>query len=695
MTDTWRSRAVSADQGQPNGPAREPSAPVQAPATDWRNRAVSPDSGQAPLSGEVRADPDRSAGFFRNFIAGPMNPDQQIRYFAQERFPDMPIDEAMGRYGVTDDKRVYYTGDDGQRYLESTGAASTLGRTTSEMIPGVAGAAGFAVTGGPVSPITGAAGGALAAGGARYGQELLADYMSGEPSSTVAKTQEAIGEAALDVAGTGAGALIAKGVNSKVLKQLAGRARQSAQDLMVTAKRDFGIDLSWAEASNLKSLIQRQQYLNRAPGSMDPLYDRYLARMPQIRQAVDNFIDSLGGSGSAVQAADDVIGAARSSIDKLKTARTTQTAPLYRAAYAAAPTVDASSVRAAIGRQMQNATGSYKSFLREKLGELGDAASVSSEKLHNIRQDLDAAMRGQLTRYADIQPRDVQQIEALRAPIDNVLKGVPGFQAADAEFARLSGPIDQAAREMTGQIANKRLPDIASLSNQLFNGKAIDLDAFKAVRDRIYAESPEAWQSMVRWHLATQWDTVTRRGAPGEVRNLGTRFVRAIWGAGDDKQAALMRAALDHEPDAKRALTTLVDVLNATGRALYEGSPTQPLQAQAREAASEAMSASPIGRVAQTGRLASFEALPRVAQWVQEMLTGAYNARLADALFDPNFQQAMAQVRRSGPKTQVGIQATMRALLQGADAVTGASEQIGSLVPTGAGARPQAAGAAP
>lgn len=358
----------------------------------------------------------------------------------------------------------------------------------------------------------------------------------------------------------------------------------------------------------------------------------------------------------------------------MKAARTMQTAPLYEAAYAAVPEVSVAPVKRVLASERRMATGTYREFLDAVAKEIGDGDTIPTQKLHNIRQDLDTAAQGMLKKYADLQPKDMRGISAIRGPVDSALKGVQGFADADKAFAGLSGPIEQAQREIVGQIANKRLPDVAGLGRQIFNAKSVDVKGLQAVRDRIIAENPGAWDSLVKWHLANTFDDATKGGAPGQVRNLGMRFVRRVWGDGTGKQAKLMRESLAHRPDVLESFETMMDVFGTMNRGMVEGSQTHPLMAQAGEAAAEAMSASPVMRAGQASRFVSADVGGRVNEFITEAMTGKYNTRFAEAMWEPNFQQAMKVIKKAGPKPQVAVQIMMRVLTRGVDAAVGGTE---------------------
>lgn len=655
--------------------AVEPEAP-----RNWLDK-VSEGPGTPIQGAEVLSDPNRSGGFWRNFAAGGMLPDQRIAFFASQRFPNEPIDEAIKRYGYNpDNDAVYWLDDKGNENYERSSWLDSFGRGFAEAIPAVTGLLG-ATAGTPMGWVGMGAGSVMGASGGKYALRVIGDAMSGVPSSVWDKIGDASTEGLLDLVATGAGKLIVKGFKSPIFDALKKdkTLRKDTEKFMEVAREKFGIDLTWAEASNLQAAVKRQDYLaNTAPESAEKIRDRYLKRMPQIQAAVDDFVQRVSPSSTMNQAANDMVGAARRALDDEAAKITATTGPMYRQAYQTQPEVPTDGIRQAIADLGQTAVGDFRQFLASTLKDIPEG-KASTELVHNVRKHIDKAMRGGISKYPDIDKQALARLEAVRAPIDKTLKAIPGFAAADTQHAAMSTVLEAMQKSLPGNLASQTKPDIAGLAGMLFERRGVDPAALRAVKSQIMAVpgGAAAWDGMVKWHIAQQWDKATRNGVPGEVRNLGRSFVSALWGDGRGKKGELLKAAVEHHPTLKKDLQTLVDVLSATGRAIREGSQTAGRLGEAQAIRREAMASTKTGQATRALRGITLELPTRAADFVEGVMVGRYNEQIADALFEPDFKEALKMARKNGPKSQAAIQGTLRALIQTTDAFSETSDQAG------------------
>lgn len=665
-------------------PAAEP-LPVEPPRKSYSERLLEPrTSMDQPGPAQPIADPEKSSGILTNMAAATMFPQQQIVFYASKRFPGEDIEDAVKRYKVSGG-RVMYKGRDGQTYYEDDSTLDQLAMATVETgVPVATGLAGM-LAGSPAGPIGAAGGGIMGAAAGDAAKRFVGDMMAPEMSSLLDKLYSASMEGLLDVGGTAAGSLIVKGIKSKPLKELSRYAQAEAETLIQVAKNRFGIDLSLGEASNLKSLLRRQQFLNRTGDAGDKLQDRYLSRMGDINNAVDDFLRQVSPTGSAVEATNLARDASEESIRSLRKAISDEVAPLYQQAYRETGPIDVDNVVGMVQRKAGVLAGEAQASMRQVANVLrnGEVVRTSLEELHNSRMAIDdlidRAQKGEVPGWSGANMRHLTEV---REALDAKLKDAhPAFREADETFARRtqteSVPL---ARSVVGDIARQRTDDVAAIGRKLFNRDAIDETAFTAARDRITAENPEAWDSIVRWHLQNEWNRVMKGAKPGEVRDIGGRFSRAVFG--DGKQQTLMREALANRPQVQSTFDTLMEVLNATSRGLREGSPTQPLQEEARQAGREAAQSTGIARMVGAGRYLSADIVKDLSARFSDISAGKYNSRFADAIFEPEFQQAMAFIQAVGPKTRAGVQASARFLLQWLDDAINGTERIRERVET-------------
>lgn len=679
--------------------------PVAAPSpdkTDWYSEITrGQEMRAAPFKAKPVADDSAKGASALTAARASLAPDvaDQIKRFAASRFPDMPLEMAVRRYGVIDGN-IVYADQDGNFAREvpsvtgGEGVTDTLGRAgkwlASQAGPAIP--AGAAAVAGTVMGPTGAsipvAGGAAAI--ADVGRQALDRALAGE-SVTDIDPLNAAGQALLNAGGQGAGVGFTKLMTRNPLgvaafdkaAALDPAKRAEISALEAEAKRR-GIDLTAGQATNMRSLKVQERQLGRKPETMDIMAD-FAERQQgeQVPAAIRAEIDSITGKPVSAETGINQFRTAAADVEKAANeARQAAASPLYQEAFGAnrsvaSPLIDRI-VRTPAGKdalqfaieRMQNRmtlagvpdpelTAALKEAV--ELGKAdpskgGVASGLKLETWDLVKQGLGEAERAAKARALNgngkmSDARDIGDLRrALTKELDrlditaqagpNSLKPEGGAYArARAAFGDASEEIDALKDGGVGFINKMSGMDRRQIVERVFSGQNMLPEEVARIRAHFASAGklPDFEAGMSVW-LSDKLADAMKVNASGSAGNVAGKFYKSVWG--DPRQREIVRSALG--PEKSLGVEKLMDVIQAAARSLPEGSPT------ATDMGSNALQG--VGRGLQVaGKLASpqtyLNAGTELVAGVNALREPAARVRLAEALTSGDYARELARLR--------------------------------------------------
>lgn len=567
-------------------------APKNAPSgsvTDELLYGARATSGQQAGSGEFPAlgpkpiaDPSRAAGFGASVLGGiPTDKQAAIRVFAQQR--GIPA----SRYQVVDGDIVYQA-DDGNYYKEVVGPVASAGYyapDVAEMVPDIlAGVASAPLTmAGPLG-VAGAAGftGSVSAL-SNYARQKLAGLIGGqELNPTEVALSGILGGVAETVPA------IRKGiVERRTARDIAQMNVPMIDSLKAKAGR-LDIPLTPAELSSLASLTSQQKVLTNIPDSQVKMQKFYREREKKVQSAVDDYLGTISKVQDSSEAGSMGFQALEAQKEKLIQERAAAVEPLYTSAFAASVPVDTKPVIGQIDSMLkvQPANGKAAAYLKKMKGLLqrevpalddqgNQITKIGTEDrlpvLQNAKFEMDSLFKEDAFSSLDKKMQgDLTQIK--NTLLEQMGKDNPDYLAANAEFERLSGPLNEFNRRITGSSLLQIPKDnLKNFSRRIFENPSPE--TVRYAKEQIIAGGGEdAWNAVTRSYLEDAWQTAKKpaKSQQGDKFDTGNTWQNIL--LGDEKSKAAIRVALGKTE--YQALRDLSQVLQAAGSVKKLGSDT-------------------------------------------------------------------------------------------------------------------------
>jgi hypothetical protein len=608
----------------------------------------------------LQSDPARAAGAGAALGAGFIDkPEVKAAYFAAKRFPDLPPQEALKRYGYGEDGKVYYQADDGKFYFEvpeewswsgagkkilggvgdavASAPAAVTGILTAPMI--AAGPAGAATSLG----LTGAAG--AAGEGVRQG---IGNMIAGDPISVsdMAKT------GAIDAATQGIGGAWMKSAERYAARDIKKLDPAGVANLKNKATA-AGVDLTPAQLTNLPSLRNQQRLLSGMDASADTMEKFYARQAGQVDTEMARFLRNMSPQDSSELAGQAGRKAAQDAIITLKRERAAVARPLYEETWAQTQIGDPSQlpqVKDLLARVPANIINDARALAKIEGDAIGDPRQ-SFKGLHYIKVAIgDALKTGPQTGMVGMKKGALTKLEQeFVAEMDKLsardISGAPLYRKAREVYAHMSPQVDEAGEGLAGIIAKLKDTNAKEAANKLLGRNAGPL-AMSQAKKLIQKQDPEAWQALKRAYLEDVWQASSKQFASSNPAAAGAKYEAAL--RGDQKQWRILSEAL--EPAEKRALSDLLDVLEATGRGLRGNS----------ETVEKGVSRANMGREA-TGLLGTAAAVAdspgkafhgQLGEWLREVQLGNHAEKVAEIITSPDGMRKLAQLRKLSPNDQ-------------------------------------------
>lgn len=604
------------------------------------------------------SDPSMGAGVARSFMGGiPTDKQAAITYFAQKR--GIPA----SRYTIIDGD-IAYQADDGQFYKEVSGVLPTAAYyapDVAEMVPdllagvvsapltmlgplGVAGAAGFT-------------GGAAALSNAA--RQLVAGQTAGQEFSPTEVAVSGLLSGAAETVPA-----IRKGfVERRTVKDIAQMNAPLVSSLRAKAGQ-LDIPLTPAEISGLASLMSQQKVLGNIPESQVKLQKFYRAREQKVQSAVDDYLGTISKVQDQSQAGSMGFEALEARKQQLIDERAAAVEPIFESAFASSVPVDTAPVISKIDSflKTQPQNGRAASYLKKMKGlferEMPGLDAAGQEittkgienrlpVLQNIKFELDSMFNEDAFKSLD------KKVQGNLAEVKNTLlqqmgKDNPDYIAANAEFERLSGPLNEFNKRVTGSSLLQIPKDnLKNFSRRIFENPSPDTVKY-AKEQIIKGGGEDAWNAVVRSYLEDAWMAAKKpaKTQQGDKFDTGNTWQNIL--LGDEKSKAAIRVSLGKTE--YQALRDLAKVLEAAGSVKKLGSDTAFNQLITEELVKNPPMTSMTTAVARTvGGIKLDQPAKVISDWAIRRDAAANADEIASIITSPDGIERLRQLRQMSP----------------------------------------------
>ena len=511
----------------------------------------------------------------------PTDKQAAIRYFAKQR----GIPES--RYQVIDGD-IAYQAEDGKFYKEVVGALPTAGyyaADVAEMVPDTV----AAILSAPLAAAGpfGLLGAATITGGTAAGTNYARQKVGGLIGGQEVNPAEVAISGGLSALGEAAPAIRKGFVERRTVKDIGQLNMPMVDSLRAKAGR-LDIPLTAAEISDLASLTSLQKVLTNIPDSQVKMQKFYKGREKKVQAAVDDYLGTISKVQDQSQAGAMGFEALEARKQQLIDERAAAVEPIYKKAFEASVPVDT----APVIRKIDNLLKTYspnskpaaylnriKSLFERDVPALDEAGQEITKKgienrlpiLQNNKLELDTMFKEETFTSLD------NKIQGELTGVKNILleqmgKGNPDYIAANAEFERLSGPLNEFNKGITGS-SLLQIPkyNLKNFSRRIFDNASADTVRY-AKEQIIKGGGEDAWNAVVRSYLDEAWMAAKKpaKTQQGDKFDTGNTWQNIL--LGDEKSKTAIRLSLGKRE--YQALRDLSQVLEAAGRVKKLGSDT-------------------------------------------------------------------------------------------------------------------------
>ena len=636
-----------------------------------------------PLPTSVAEDPKKMAGFGTQVIASlPTDPMARAQYFAKQR--GIPLD----RYFYKDD-RLAYREDDGKAYFEEPRLRApnsadnlkqypkVLASGAGPWLPMVGGVLGglSAIKEGPVGWVTAVP--QAAAGGAALDvvRQVLANKFTGE---TRALTERAMQ--------TG-GAMLQEGVG-QMLGNAGGRAlsrfgRTPAFNIpettrLRTSAERWNIPLTAGEETGNRTLLRRQKILANTTEGEQQFTDFYTGRNNAVGDAVRSLLGRISGTSSPHMGSYSGTQGANAALQANRRELAERAGPLYREAIDEnpqrfwTPEVDQLFSRPS----MQQALTRARALAAEEGRTITVPTYENGQRVGNevvpdwrswdyIKKALDGLVEENTNDVGRVSQMG-RAIGNTRTELLRILDGAnPRYAEARGVFSENVPTRTALESGQVGSIARLEGEEVNRAGRIIFGKNSSPEDIRFARQAFENAGALQNWDDLLRAHLQQVFEEIPESSV-GSITNIGGVYRKAL--LGNRRKTQQLEAAFEHRPEMWNEVLDLMQVLDATGRAMKGESITAFAQAGQRELAREGSGLGP--SLIETMEV--WRTPGRIAKYWADLNASRYATRQAELLTTPEGRDVLREIRRLGP-TSAGSVVALSHFLTGAGSAQASS----------------------
>ena len=400
------------------------------------------------------------------------------------------------------------------------------------------------------------------------------------------------GEGAFDLAATTAGLLVGKGLAraaatraakefQQAMKSGGKKAAKALKETLDAVNKQYGtkIRLTPAEISNAAKLRAQQIALGNDPEVGQVLEDFAVARGKEAEQSFLKYVADLSPEADRDMAGEQLSSVAKRALKGIKAERVAQGSPVYKRAFQEAKTmggVDIEPVLAVIDKEASRYPPAKKALesVHQSLMPNGQPVTDLEYIQNNVKEQLDDAIGKAVRKGANKLAGRLRKVQT--ALLDSLDEQVPAFKEARATWGDLSRPVTRAEGGILPSLAKKTEKDFEYMGSR-FLKSASPAEIRRAKANIIKVPDGEAaWDATLRGYLESEWEQAGRifKSTIGRPDIGKAAQPASIWATlmGDPRQQARLKAAMT--PKQYHALENLMDVFEATGRALQFNSTT-------------------------------------------------------------------------------------------------------------------------
>jgi cell wall assembly regulator SMI1 len=450
-----------------------------------------------------------------------------------------------------------------------------------------------------------------------------------------------------------------------------------------------GIDLPMPQAYDKASIENMWMYLRKHPDTSDTIRGVEEQLGQQTDAAIKSFVKQIGGykntSAAVGQKAKDIATGALNSADAL---RSKWVDPLYKQAFEEADTaLDPINIAPAMDKldtimQAYNDVPTKKvlervkkSFIPEKtqvpkpekmpllydasgnpikteIAPIPDGPQYETDlrKLQNSIFNLNDLIEGTSKEAAEINPsskaalnRELSQVKEML--LKQIGDTAPSFIKANAEFSRLSAPIDKLKIGIIGELSRlENDKTMAEASQKLLSaGNIKDAALVKQARDIIEPNDPDAWLELVGDYIGREYGAIKSSGETKDLLAATGKLHTKIFGS--EQQREIMQAALPKD------LFNQLDGLMTVVKRAQVGTKGQSMTAQFQqmEAGMNTIKGSEAYRLAMFTKAYLAE---KGLGWWNDILVSGRHKELLNAMLDPEAIKLLSSVKRMKPGSE-------------------------------------------
>ena len=482
----------------------------------------------------------------------------------------------------------------------------------------------------------------------------------GEEQTVMDNVQDAVIEGGMAGLGEIGGSAVVRGSDAINAARAGKLGRAAGRDTLrmrpadiAQAEADFarhGIDPYPPQTTGSMELKQRWETLEGLPQTADVLHKAKRKQGPQVQQAIQDYIDTLGPEWTPDKMGKETVTAAKKSVEKLEKARALKVKPLYDKAYRTAPPVDIRDIEEMVDTQLsrvrpggtaEKALKKVQKMLYEAPGEEGGEQVLTNNlgALDELKKELDFMLEG--PDAASVQSGTLRQLAIIKDRLVKLMdEASPDYRTARKKFEELSPSVDVRKEGIVGDVSRLKSRDVHTAAKKLLNTANTPAQVAKARFD-IRRQNPEAWDAVVRTYLVDRFSKIklTTRDFP----NVAGRFRDLV--VGDEQQRKIMHAAMGDKQF--KAFMEFGDLLEKVSKLYGKESQTvgkgEHMKQMAREGSSKIATAVDVDLTAP---------LRPIANWWQDISRGRYREELAAAFVDPHAMAKLKKLRSMNPRNR-------------------------------------------
>ncbi len=612
----------------------------------------------------------------------PRDWNKTVEVYAKNKFPNMPINEAIGRFGMQDG-RVYYLGMDNKLYYATPNFSAVMSNPsnidefalqgTGPSMPIVTGTTGAIMSGG--NPFVAGASG-MVGETARQG---LSSYYTGE--------QMPIGERALNVGLSGAvefGGTIGGNILNKAIQKaltklpekikgaplLSGETyakySTAVKDKMVELSNKYGIRLSNAELSEDPYLISLQKILANNPNSDQIIKSFNNIRNDEVKDAIFKMIQQISNKDIAPELAfKEGIEGSRTILSNQNKILSDRANAYYTKAFEV-NNVNINSTIGLINNLMKTAKGNTLAKLQNvrsmlfnettnSQGQKVLTPNTSLKSLDMVKKEIDQILNSAGSSDTSIAKGNMAVFSNIK---ENLLKNMDDASSdyAKARQIYIDGypNLNEANKSLIGTLAKQNEFTYTNVGNTLFNSSRSSVTDVRLAKKLFYENGlQKEWNQIVRGHLETIFDGVLKEGTD---TNIAGQFYKKLFAS--KRQKDILLEAFD--PQFGREFADLMQLFNQTTKAIDSGPDTAWKQRALKEFDdyNKPMLSSILENIA------IWNSPKNVANWWAETKSKKSASRMAYLLTTPEGRKELAKLREL-PKEGRAIVMAFAHLLNG------------------------------